>query len=74
MFYISILYFIIYLSLNLLTIKKKKIEDHIDLGYTLNFINNREIIYKRPSGVVNYEINTEGGRQMEANIILLEKK
>lgn len=40
---------------------KGKMEYYIDLGHILNFINNREILYKRPSRVVNDEINMEGG-------------
>lgn len=49
------------MSLNLLTTTKEKMEYYIDLGHILNFINNREILYKRPSRVVNDEINMEGG-------------
>lgn len=60
--------------MNLVTTTKKKTEYYIDLGHILNFINNREIIYKRPSRVVNDEINTERGRRMEANTVQLDKK
>jgi len=74
MFYTLIFYLIIYLSLNLVTIAKKKMEYYIDLGRILNCITNREIIYKRPIRVVDNEINMEEVRSMEANTVQLEKK
>lgn len=48
-------------------------EYYINLGHILNFINNREITHRRPSRVVNDEINMEGGMGMEANTVQLEK-
>lgn len=46
MFYTSVLYVIIYLSLNLLTKPKTNMKYYIDLGNILN-IKNEDIIYKK---------------------------